>query len=165
MSEELNEIGKGAYACIVEMVNALQVDYSRLEELQDERDALETDAECSEWGASDDGKEYAELKEKAGECENEDEARERIQEDALSVEVRSDWYTPGDAEAAKPSEFCILLTTGGPAVRIRGELDEYAQPDRAWLEVQDWGTPWTRYFEADQDVLLAYALCFYYGEG
>jgi hypothetical protein len=39
------------------------------------------------------------------------------------------------------------------------------EPHRAWLEVQDWGTPWTRYFDIEQDTLLAYARCFYFGEG
>ena len=62
------------------------------------------------------------------------------------------------------AEFCILLTTGGPAVRIRGELDEYNEPRRAWLEVQDWFLPWTEYVCADSDVLLNYARCFYFGE-
>ena len=81
-----------------------------------------------------------------------------IYEDPLSVEVRSGWVTPG-AEMT-PEDFCILLGTGGPATRIRGELDEYGEPYRAWLEVQDWGKPWTQYFPAEQDTLLTYARCF-----
>lgn len=52
-------------------------------------------------------------------------AQTSIDEDPLSVEVRGDWHVPG-GEGAKPSEFMILLCTGGPAVRIRGELDRYA---------------------------------------
>lgn len=98
---------------------------------------------------------------------DEDEARERIQEDALSVEVRSDWYTPGcgaDDNARKPAEFQILLCTGGPACRIIGELDEHGEPDRARIQHQDWGTPWTDYFDTDSDTLLAYCRCFYFGE-
>jgi len=91
-----------------------------------------------------------------------DEARRAIEEDALSVEVRSDWQTVGETLAA--TEFRILLCTGGPAVQIRGELDEYLQPSRAWLECQDWGTPWTQVFDVEQDTLLAYAQCFYFGE-
>lgn len=92
---------------------------------------------------------------------DEDDARERIQEDPLSVEVRSGWHTPGDAPQVE--EFCILLCTGGPAVQIRGELDEHCEPCRAWLEYRDWGTPWTQYFDAAQDTLLQYAGQFYYG--
>ena len=48
-------------------------------------------------------------------------------------------------------------------MRIRGELSD-GQPDRAWLEYQDWGTLWTRFFDVEQDTLLAYAQCFYFGE-
>lgn len=93
---------------------------------------------------------------------SEDDARQAIQEDALSVEVSSGWYTPGSDH--EPEEFNILLCTGGPACRIRGELGQWKEPDRAWLEYQDWGTPWTEYFDADQDTLLAYAREFYFGE-
>ena len=96
---------------------------------------------------------------------NEDEARQAIQDDPLEISVRSGWCSPGgngidDMEA---EDFLILLCTGGPACRIRGELSN-GSPYRAWLEYQDWGTPWTRYFDAEQDTLLAYAQCFYFGE-
>jgi hypothetical protein len=82
--------------------------------------------------------------------------------------LKCDW----DREA---EEFNILLATGGPAVRIVGELDQ-GEPSRAWLEVQDWFTPWTEYVgttsksdpgmlenQASQDVLLTYARQFYFG--
>lgn len=93
---------------------------------------------------------------------DEDEASQRIQEDALSVEVRSGWTSLG--EELKAEEFMILLTTGGPALRIVGELNEHNEPERAWLEYQDWGTPWTRYFETEQDTLLTYSRQFCFGE-
>lgn len=173
-NSKLNEIGASAFSAIDQLVDALLCDYERLQELQDEKDALEADVESAEgddrklaelalasW-AEVDGDEYQSLKEYAGDCESEEEARERIQEDALSVEVRSGWSSLGDSLSAE--EFCILLTTGGPAVRIRGELDEHLEPHRAWLEVQDWGTPWTQYFKAKQETLLAYAQCFCFGE-
>lgn len=112
----------------------------------------------------DDATELVALREAAGECTSQDEAREYIHEDALEVTVRSDWHEVGGNDN-EPTEFCILLSTGGPASRIRGELDGET-PYRAWLEVQDWGTPWTRYHEDGlQDILLAYAGCFYFGEG
>jgi hypothetical protein len=95
---------------------------------------------------------------------SEEEARERIWEDALSVLVRSDWHVPGERDGNMPANYAILITTGGPAVRIRGELDAYCQPRNAWLEVQDWGTPWTQYTPVDEDTLLAYANCFCFGE-
>ena len=65
---------------------------------------------------------------------DDDDARMSILEDALSVEVRSGWVSLGaDRVPMEPEEFCILLTTGGPAVRIRGELDEHKEPSRACI--------------------------------
>lgn len=94
---------------------------------------------------------------------DEDDARQRINEDALSVQIRSGWYTPG--ETPEPEEFEILLSTGGPATRIIGELDESREPYRARLQCQDWFTPWTDvYIQDATDTLLDYARCFYYGE-
>lgn len=92
---------------------------------------------------------------------------EMIEEDPLEVSVRSDWYSLGDEEDfSKPAEYKILLCTGGPAVRVKGRLDEHQQPETAQLEYQDWGTPWTRYPLTEEDIsaLLTYAGCFYFGE-
>ena len=85
-----------------------------------------------------------------------------IHEDALSVEVRSGWTSPGDK--LEPAEYCILLCTGGPAVRIIGELDRGYEPDSAELQYQDWGTPWTRYLTTgeEENTLLTYARQFYF---
>lgn len=91
-----------------------------------------------------------------------DEARQAIEEDALSVQVRSGWYSPGETPEAE--EYEILLCTGGPAVRIVGELGAYNEPDSARIECQDWFTSWTEVFDGiDRDILLAYAQCFYFG--
>ena len=88
---------------------------------------------------------------------NSETARERITEDALEV------ATGKDFDGTRT--FMILLCTGGPAVRIVGELDEYAQPDRAWLEYQDWGTSWTEYHGSHETAaLLSYAREFYFEE-
>lgn len=140
---------------ISRMLAALNCDYDRLAELREDRaDLTEEESE-----------ELAELEQAAGGCEDRDDAEQRIQEDPLTVEVRSAWYSPGDSDGQQPSEFQILLCTGGPAVRIIGELDEYGQPSRAWLEHQDWGTPWTHYYESgSNDVLVEYASQFYFGE-
>lgn len=93
-----------------------------------------------------------------------EEAEQAIQEDPLSVEIRSDWFTPGDAPEDF-GEFKILLCTGGPAVRIIGTLDG-GQPETARIEYQDWGTPWTEYriTAEEADTLLTYCRCFYFGE-
>ncbi len=100
-----------------------------------------------------------------GEDIDEETARERINEDPLSVEVRTDWHEPG-SEGDKPTEYCILLCTGGPACRIIGDLDEYGQPDTAKIEYQDWFTPWARYgntTDEEDEALLTYASQFYFG--
>jgi hypothetical protein len=114
------------------------------------------------------GDELRELTEAAtieGEIQKDAEAvRERIQESPLSVEVRSGWHTPGGDNT--PEEFNILLSTGGPALRIIGDLDEHGEPTRAYLQYQDWGTPWTDYFpgSGSGEVLLTYCQQFYFGE-
>lgn len=100
---------------------------------------------------------------------------EDIRANALSVEVRTGWYTFEQDSDRKPSEYRILLTTGGPALQLTGSLSEYGEPETAELEHQDWGTPWTRSFpyihtkdgvewDAYQETLLAFARCFYFGE-
>ncbi len=93
-----------------------------------------------------------------------DEAQTRIHEDALEVTVRSGWFTPGTQ--TEPREFCLLLCTGGPAVRIVGPLNEHLEPSGAALEHQDWFTPWTEYELStdERDTLIRYASCFYFGE-
>lgn len=177
------------YESIVSMLDALDVDYDRMEELKDEREELnKTVTEAAEaykeaqetrsgdvdaWHTLEDARkaladwseenadELQELMNAAGDCTDEDEARDRIMEDPLSVEVRSDWTTPG--EELTPSEFMVLLCTGGPAVRIVGELDQYGEPCRAWMEYQDWGTPWAQYFGADGKTLCRYASHFFGG--
>lgn len=89
---------------------------------------------------------------------------ETIQDDPIHVEVRSGWHIPGAEIDSHNEEYNILFCTGGPAVRIIGGLDEYNEPQSATLEYQDWGTPWTELKEANEDTLLQYANCFYFGE-
>jgi len=96
-------------------------------------------------------------------------AQQSIQEDPLSVEVRSGWYQPGviySDDSRQPEEFTILLCTGGPACRIIGGLDEHLQPENAKIEYQDWGTPWTNYdLTYDQEkTVVEYCQQFYFGE-
>ena len=97
-------------------------------------------------------------------AEDTEEAEQRIQEDPLSVQVRSDWEDPSDN--LKATEFNILLCTGGPAVRIIGDLDSYQYPETARLQYQDCFTQWEDY-PLDQDeenALITYAQQFYFGE-
>ena len=92
-----------------------------------------------------------------------DAARQAIEEDALSVEVRSGWHTPGVVD--DDEEFEILLTTGGPALRIVGDLDQYNQPKRPRLEMQDWFIPWQEVVLDSEGyaALRAYCAVFYFG--
>lgn len=62
------------------------------------------------------------------------------------------------------SQYFILLCTGGPAVRIIGELNEYNEPETARLQYQDWYTPWKEYPNTEnmEEVLLDYANNFYF---
>jgi hypothetical protein len=183
------EQAEAQYSSIIRMLAAVTCDYDRLQELRDERDELteavrDAEAEYTEaqharagdvdaWSAltearealtqweTDNTEELAELEDAAGECTDEDAARDNIQEDLLEVQVRSRWTNPG--ETLEVGEFMIRLCTGGPAVRIVGELDR-GVPCRAWLDYQDWGTPWTRWFGASSDALCEYAAHFFFGE-
>jgi hypothetical protein len=118
---------------------------------------------------------------KAREAEDDsaiEEAEQTIREDALSVEVRSNWHTPGAGDAYN-EQFRILLCTGGPACQIIGNLGEHDEPeeDSLRIEVQDWFKPWTEVTLTElaeknsmtrseaQAVLLDYCMNFYYGEG
>lgn len=159
------------YNSIVQMLASLDVDYDRLEELRDDLAQWVDDHVSSTditpatsralWAETfpEEAAELTALEAAAGDCTDLDESQQRIYEDPLSVDIRSGWTSQGDALEAE--EFRILLCTGGPAVQIRGEMDQYDNPCRAWLEYQDWGTPWTQWYGADEDVLVRYASHFF----
>lgn len=183
--------GQAQLDSIKEMVAAFECDYDRLKELKEEKqelvdaneeattdydteedpkvqkqlkaNLLKTEEALMDWVAENE-EELKELTGEAGDCEDQDAARQRIEEDALSVEVRSGWCSPG--EEMSPDEYKILLCTGGPAVEIIGELDQYKQPCTARLMCQDWFTSWEELVTTgdDQDALLTYAQVFYFGD-
>jgi hypothetical protein len=103
-------------------------------------------------------------------CRDSDDAyetiREEILESPLSVQVRSDWQ-PMD-QPLQASQFCILLSTGGPGLRIVGDLGLYNCPENSRLEIQDWGTPWQELPQAANAatgaILDAWTAQFYFGE-
>lgn len=102
-------------------------------------------------------RELAELEDAAGDCESREDAEQRIWEDPLELTYT---FSPcGYGDEPERDGFIILLCTGGPAVRIVGELGAHGEPRRAWLEYQDWFTPWTEYHgeNADSDTLCTYA--------
>lgn len=180
---------------IYEMVAALSVDYDRLEELREEYRSLVSEAEEAEecvlyhhndvldingespehheWRRcvseleawlSEYKEELEELEDEANGCESEEDAWRAIEEYVLSVEFRSGWETTGSKLTA--TEFRIVLCTGGPHVEIMGELDDYGEPCRAWLQYADWGMGMTERINepGDHEALLTYARYFYFGE-
>jgi hypothetical protein len=149
----LQDIGRRAAESIADMVAALECDYDRISEL-----------EAGEELTLDEQTELADLNKAAGDCASREDAEQRIHEDPLSLELSGTWAL-GDKPVA--DKAILLLGTGGPAVRLIVELDD-GEAHRAYLQVQDWGTPWTDYIVSapcTARVLLAYARCFYYGEG
>ena len=157
---------QGWLETIREHVDCMNADRNRLEELRDERDGAD---DFAQWSLDnpEEAEELAQLVAEVtidGEETDEDAIREQIEESPLSVQVRGGWHAPGETEDG-PEEFEILISTGGPALRIIGELDEHCQPTRARLEHQDWGTPWTEFHAGDDyDALLQWASVFYFGE-
>ena len=111
----------------------------------------------------DNAEELEELSTACNECRDQDDAAQRIQEDALSVEVRSGWQSQG--ATLEPEEFRIVLCTGGPHCQLIGELED-GTPTRVWMEYSDWGTSLTEYptTGSDNAALLTYAQQFYFGE-
>lgn len=96
-----------------------------------------------------------------------DSLTKHIQQMPLSVLVRSGWHSPG--EAFEIAEFEILLSTGGPACRILGELNRgsvaWQAGCRPVIQHQDWFKPWTESdYDVDTDALLWFCDQFYYGE-
>lgn len=172
---------RGWSETIAQLVAALECDYDRLTELREERADIAGDEERMALGEGrealaawdeEHGEELKDLIESAtidgDEAKEREHIEQRIQECPLSVQVRGGWYSPGQAHdrIGEPEEFEILLSTGGPALRIRGELDEHCEPSRAWLEFQDWGTPWTEFHGEGapaQDTLLTFCRVFYFG--
>lgn len=105
---------------------------------------------------------------KANESQNDErieKARQAIEEDALEVSLRSGWQPIGNAEHPEIDEYSILLCTGGPAVRIIGNMNAHEMPDDARLEYQDWGTQWTEFktFGDAEKILVEYADVFFQG--
>lgn len=126
------------------------------------------------WRAKDDGATWAGTAQSLCEAhdlepddDTRDGARTTITESVLSVQVRSGWHSPGyesdHGEMGTPEEYEILLSTGGPALRILGRLNQHCEPESAELQMQDWGIPWERY-PAPEATLLAFASHFWFGE-
>jgi hypothetical protein len=100
--------------------------------------------------------------------ETADAARDEAMERPLSVEVRDAWRAPtmpGEPIDQDPVEFSILLTTGGPGLRVWGDFGPGMAVDCAELQYQDWGTPWTPLHVTDEEAeaIKAFASAQYLG--
>ena len=157
----LQDIGRDAAECIADMVAALECDYDRLEELREAKaDYAKEGLQDFTGDYPDESAELIELEDAAGDCADREDAEQRIHEHPLDIELSGTWSL---GETPVADRALILLGTGGPATRIVCELDEHMQPHRAWIEAQDWGTPWTAvHGGVDSDALLTYCQQFYF---
>lgn len=96
--------------------------------------------------------------------ERQEEIREEIEQEPLSVEVRSGWASVGGEMEAE--EYRVLLSWGGPSLQIVGNLGEYNQPSSFAVQHQDWGTPWETVFPSiDETAAVRWFLSFmWFGE-
>lgn len=96
-----------------------------------------------------------------------DQLEGQILEEVLDVEFNWGWHPARempDGSSEPPEKYRILLCTGGPAVRLTGELRDGGLADTI-LEAQDWFIPWeslepVSYPEIDketQEALVDYA--------
>ena len=75
-----------------------------------------------------------------------------IQDDPLSV--------------TKSNGYEVLLCTGGPAVRIVGDLNKWNEPASVELQAQGWSIPWEAVptTTEEDEAMLTYVHTFYFGE-
>lgn len=135
---------------IVRFAAALDLDWNRLQELRDAFDdegftqdgSVPDDKARADWAAEypEESDELEELEAIAEGFEDEDDVRQQLDEYALDISVRSEWQ--GLGESLEPSEYRILLCTGGPAVQITGDLGRWNSPETAQIEHQDWFESW-----------------------
>lgn len=154
MSDTARDQAVAQMASVAAMVAALDVDYGRLLELRDERDDHEGGSTSWAEENPEDAEELEELETAANGHEDEDDAREAILTDALSVEFRSAWAAPG--EELTPEEFRIVLCTGGPHVELIGDLNADGTPYRVRCLYRDWSECGELY-DFDHEAALRYA--------
>lgn len=83
---------------------------------------------------------------------DEDDARERIEESSYGIYREVIYY--------------LTLAGGGPAARLRVSTDGYGEVEQAVLQFCDWFEAWTDAPRQDAELVARYArLIGYYGEG
>lgn len=151
------EQAKAQVESIKRLVAALSVDYDRLEELRE----LMFEGEVEGF----DEEELSQLEAASSGSDSLEEAVDAIHSDALSIEVRSGWCSPGSLEDAQAEEFRIVLSTGGPHVELRGELDNYGEPCNVGVYYKDWAEGGELPLTSDEhEIVLTYCRQFYFGE-
>jgi len=156
------EQAKAELESILSLVKALNVDYERLKELQENEEELDEDEQ-----------EELETMELAVKCYphtthgyfmSRDEVIDVIRGSAYVVQVRSAWQDVG--KELTSLEFMILLAGGGPEVRIKGELDVFKEPSVAWIEYRSWGEPWQELPVSGEEQQAINTFCqqFWFGE-
>ena len=92
-----------------------------------------------------------------------EEVEEQARQQVLSLEVRTGWHDPSEPPS-QPEEGCLLLSTGGPALRLLVDLDGETEPYQCRLQHQDWGTPWVDVplSDTDDQALCWFASLFYF---
>ena len=108
---------------------------------------------------------YQEVQDEDTTTERIEEIQRQVHEWPLSVQVRcAGWW--GICEELKPDEFQILLGTGGPAMRITGDIGQHGEPCNPLMQVQDWFKPWTTCNTTDEqdEALRWFCSEFYFGE-
>jgi hypothetical protein len=80
-----------------------------------------------------------------------EDAELEIMESILEVCYRSAWTPYG--QDLEPDDVYLLLTTGGPAVRIFGKYEDGTITEPR-LQLQDWYTQWENYNDVGLDEAL-----------
>lgn len=150
-------------ASITAMVEAIECDFGRLEELREERDEWNEGHPATPWASEhcDEAEELADLEAAAGEHEDRDSALEAIREDPLEISVRCPWQSVGE-EDVQPDEFRIVLRTGGPHVELQGDLQD-GEPCSVRVLYRDRDDS-GELFDFDHDVVLTYCQQFSFGQ-
>lgn len=109
---------------------------------------------------------YQEVQAEGTRDERIEKIQQQVQEWPLSVDVRSTSWVSVGAEM-EADEFRILLSTGGPSMRITGDIGQHGEPCNPLMQVQDWFKPWTTCdtTEEQDEALLWFCSEFYFGEG
>lgn len=107
-----------------------------------------------------------------GEMVDEEGMTKIIRQNALSVQIRSDWQTSG--RPLTPTKFKLLLYASGPTVRIIGGLtecnpaDEYPEPEDPQVQYRDGFTHWMDYKETTPEqarLILEYCRNYHFDGG